>query len=76
MLDILNTETCRIVQVATLSYCEEALEPDEIIIDIQEDEDLQYVLRDAGILAEHVRDIDVGRWTYPIYRLHPSMVPR
>jgi len=75
VLELLDAETYRFVRNATVIAPEENLCDNEVIIDVEDDDELGEVLVDAGVLREHIKDINIGRWTYPVYRISPHMIP-
>lgn len=75
VIHILNTETHRIVKFVTIFMPEEEIGYDETIIDIRGDDEIPEDLIDAGILTEHIRDIEFQGWEFPVYRLSPEYVP-
>ncbi|KYC46645.1 MAG: hypothetical protein APG11_01765 [Candidatus Methanofastidiosum methylothiophilum] len=75
VIRIINAETQKTIKFITIIMPEEEIGLDETIIDIRGDEDIPEYLIDAGILTEHIRDIEFQGWDFPVYRLSPKYVP-
>lgn len=75
VIRIINAETQKTIKFITIIMPEEEIGYDETIIDIRGNEDIPEYLIDAGIIIEHIRDIEFQGWEFPVYRLSPEYVP-